>query len=318
MLRRLILTLTVIAIACAESGTDSGQQIADCMTVGYLDITASAPLFIAEAQGYFDSLGVCVQTEAFGTSNQLVDAMASNRINYVVETSAVPALALASRDSSRFVITAASTISVEEPFDAILTLRATGISSIAELAGKRIAVFPGTTATALLRRFLEESGIETSGIEFIPTAPGNQLPALLSGAVDALHAYEPTWTVALADTAVVEVHGTVYGRQLSPNPQGVSLMNRRTLEERPEAARNLVAAFDRALGMMRNDEAGTREILRSRFDLPGDAVERMRLLYMSPSDSIDWASIGRYADLLLTVGELDTVPSIEALRGQAR
>lgn len=313
--RRSALSVSVPALLAACVGPDPGSDAphAGCLRIGYLDITASAPLFVAEATSLFDSVGVCVSTEVFGTSNQLVDAVAADRIDYVVEVSAVPALALASRDPNRFAITAASTISPEEPFDAIVALRTSGIATLSDLAGKRVAVFPGTTATALLRRFLEDSDIDASSIRFVPVSPGNQVAALTSGAVDAVHAYEPTWAVALGNPAIVQVHGTVYGRQLSPNPQGVSLLNRRLTERDPEAAGQLVAALDQALSIMRSADSLTRGVLRERFDLPGDAVERMHLLYMAPSDSVDWVSLAEYADLLVSAQELDVAPDLDAL-----
>jgi len=305
--------MTTLLFACMGADSDSDTSDAGCIRIGYLDIVASAPLFVAEATDLFDSVGVCVSTEVFGTSNQLVDAIAADRIDYAVEVSAVPALALASRDPGRFAITAASTISPEEPFDAIVALRTSRIATLTELAGKRIAVFPGTTATALLRRFLEDSGVDTSSIRFVPATPGNQIAALTSGAVDAVHAYEPTWAVALGNPAIMQVHGTVYGRQLSPNPQGVSLLNRRLAERDPEAAVRLVTAFDGALSIMRSDDSMLREVLGRRFDLPDNAVERMHLLYMAPSDSVDWVSLAEYADLLVSAQELDVAPALDAL-----
>jgi ABC-type nitrate/sulfonate/bicarbonate transport system substrate-binding protein len=305
--------VTILLAACAGGDSDSGPPRAGCLRIGYLDITASAPLFVAQETGLFDSVGVCVSTEIFGTSNQLVDAIAADRIDYVVEVSAVPALALAARDPNRFAISAASTISPEEPFDAIVALRTSGIAALSDLAEGRVAVFPGTTATALLRRFLEDSGVDASSIRFVPVSPGNQLAALTSGAVDAVHAYEPTWAVALGNPAIEQVHGTVYGRQLSPNPQGVSLLSRGLTERNPEAAGRVVAAFDAAISIMRNDDSLTRGVLRERFDLPGDAVERMHLLYMAPSDSVDWVSLAEYADLLVSAQELDVAPDLDAL-----
>jgi ABC-type nitrate/sulfonate/bicarbonate transport system substrate-binding protein len=145
--RRGTLSVLLPALLAACVGPDSGSDasLAGCLRIGYLDITASAPLFVAEATRLFDSVGVCVSTEIFGTSNQLVDALAADRIDYVVEVSAVPALALASRDPSRFAITAASTISPEEPFDPVVTLRTSEITTPSDLAGNRVAVFPGTT-----------------------------------------------------------------------------------------------------------------------------------------------------------------------------
>jgi len=66
-----------------------------------------------------------------------------------------------------------------------------------DLEGKKIGVFPGSTATNLLKKFLSDNNIDISKIEFIQIVPPNQLPALYGGSIDVLHAYEPTTAIAL-------------------------------------------------------------------------------------------------------------------------
>lgn len=291
-----------------------GGARAPCLRVGYLDFTGSAPYFVAEGLGLFEHFSACVEATSFATSNQLVDAVAAGRIDYVAATSAAPALALHARASDRIVLTSSSEVSDTLPFDAILIRDTSSMQTLDDLRDARIAVFPGTTNRALLRHFLESRGVDVSSIEFVQTPPASQLASLRSGVVDAAHVSEPAWTIGLQDPELRQLFGTVYGAQLSPNPQGVSLLSRAALRRDPEGARNLVAAFDSAIAFMRSDPDSTRAILGTHFALPGDAVERMHLSHMRPHDAIDWDAVGKYVDLLLEVGELTARPDIESLR----
>lgn len=307
-------------VAVIAAGTLAGFAIGcnraepSCFRVGYLDFTGSAPYFVAQGLGLFERFSTCVEATAFATSNQLVDAVAAGRIDYVAAASAAPALALHARAPDRLYMTSASEVSDALPFDAILVRDASSLQTLDDLRGKRIAVFPGTTNTALLRHFLDHRGIEVASIEFVQTPPASQLASLRSGVVDAAHVSEPTWTIGLQDPTLRQLFGTVYGAQLAPNPQGVSLLSREALERAPQRARNLVAAFDSAIAFMRGDPDSTRAMLRRHFALPGDAVGRMHLSHMRPHDAIDWDAVEAYVELLLEVGELTGRPDVESLR----
>lgn len=307
-----LVVLGVTVVLIINFSGDQGPQAA-CFRVGYLNITASAPLFVAEDRNFFQENDVCVETQVLATSNQLVDAIAADQLDYVVEASAVPALALQLRSPGRFFVTAVSTISQEQPFDAILVNTSSTTAELQDLSGKKIAVFPGTTATNLLKAFLEEKGVDTSEIEFLPTPPQNLLAGLRSGAVDAAHVYEPAWTIGRNDSTLRQLYGTVYGEQLSPNPQGISILNRRTAESRPNETARLVRAFDQALTYMRQDRDSMNTVLANHFTLPGNTIEDMHILYMTPHEEIDWNSLDRYVDLLIAVGELESRPDLTDL-----
>ncbi len=289
-----------------------------CLTVGYMEFTASASLFIAERDRLFDSTGVCVRTAPFATSNQMIDALAAGRVDYVAATSAAPVLALEAASPGRVLVTSASLVTVEDPFDAIVVRRemgegrwemGEGAKRLRWLEGKTIAVFPGSTATALLRGFLKANGVDVARVGFVPTPPQTMLAAVKSGAVDAAHVYEPAVAIASLDTSLAVLFGTVYGRQAPPNPQGVALLSARTAAEHPAEARALVAAMDRALTIMQRDTVGTQQLLAQRLRLPPAAAARMHLPYMSTHDRVDWGAVRRYAELLVSVGELPAVPA---------
>jgi len=296
------------------SGEEKKEDRGYCFKVGYLDITASAPLFIAKDLNLFEENNVCINTNESASSNQLVNSLAAGRLDYVVETSAAPALALESEDPGRFQITAASEITVDQPFDAIMVRSEHSSIDLQGLENKRVAVFPGTTAQSLVSAYLSRNGVDAETIEFTPTPPSNWIAAVKSGSAYAAHVYEPAWTIARNDPSLAQIHGTVYGRQLSPNPQGISIISRSTAKRYPKESDTLVNVFDSSLTFIQQKPDSAKALLEDDFDLPGKTVQKMNLLYMSPHDSINWNSIDKYAGLLHKVGEINTIPSSEGLR----
>lgn len=306
--KKYVLALVLLcAIAFSISACSGGEDETEgsyCFEVGYLDITASAPLFIAKDLNLFEENDVCVNTNESASSNQLVNSLAAGRLDYVVETSAAPALALESEDPGRFYITAASEITVDQPFDAIMVKSENSPTDLEGLENKTVAVFPGTTAENLVSAYLSRNGVDAETINFTPTPPSNWIAAVKSGSAYAAHVYEPAWTIARNDPSLAQIHGTVYGRQLSPNPQGISIINSSTADEYTEESKSLVNVFDSTLAFMKQKPDSVKSLLEDDFDLPGNTVEKMNLLYMSPHKKINWKSIKRYSELLQDVGEL--------------
>jgi ABC-type nitrate/sulfonate/bicarbonate transport system substrate-binding protein len=195
-----LLVPLLLLIGCGGSKTAT-------VRIGYLSNTGSLPLFVAEEKGFFTEEGIHEEATPIATSNQLVDALAAGNLDAYPESSAYPVLAVELQSPGRLKIFSASEITKQKPFDSILVKDSSPIGTLPDLAGKRIGVFPGSTATSLLRKYLKDSHIDVSGIVFVPIPPQTQLGALLEGSIDALHAYEPTTAIALARGGVREIVG---------------------------------------------------------------------------------------------------------------
>ncbi|MBI2192043.1 MAG: ABC transporter substrate-binding protein [Planctomycetes bacterium] len=281
--------------------------------IGYLNITASLPLFIAEEKGYFGEEGVQVETHQIASSNQLVDGVIAGNLDAFIEASAVPVLAVELQSPGRLKVFSVSSITRQAPFDALLVKEDSPLRSLQDLAGKKIGVFPGSTATNLLRKFFADRGIDVSNITFVPMPPQNHLTALLEGSVDAVHAYEPTIAIALSRGGVRQLYGSAYAEMLDRNPQGVAVISVRFAQEHPETARKVIRALERAMVFMREHEAEARQILARRMNLQPEVANRSVFLYMLPHREIDSSIFQRYSDMLTELGELKGRVTVDGL-----
>lgn len=281
--------------------------------IGYLNITASLPLFVAEEKGFLEAEGIKHESLPLATSNQLVDGVTAGNLDAFPESSAVPVLAVELQSPGRMKVFSVSSITKTAPFDALLVKENSPITKLSDLAGKKIGVFPGSTATTLLKKYLSDAKVDVSGVTFVPMPPQNQLTALLEGAIDALHAYEPTTAIALNKGGIRKLHGSVYADMLDPNPQGVAVVSSKFEKEYPQTAKKLIRAMEKAMVFMREHDAEARQIMAKRLKLDESVAKSSVFLYMLPHKEIDRTVFQSYADMLSGLGELKGKVSVDSL-----
>ena len=308
MKRNIIIGVGIIVVLGLAIGLYFGLKPPDekepTIKIGYLNIVASLPLFVAEEKGFLEQEGIEYEAIPTASSNQLVDGIVAGNLDCFIESSAVPVLALELQSPDKLKVFSVSEITPQTPFDTLLVKENSTIKTLSDVSGKRIGVFPGSTATNLLKKYLTDKGINISGTTFVPMPPQNHLTALLRGSVDVIHAYEPTTAIALTKGGFRQLYGSVYADMISPNPQGVAVVSKVFLERHPQVAEKVIRAFEKAMTFMKEHDAETRNILISRMKLPEDAAKRCVFLYMLHHDQIQVDVFQRYADMLAELGEI--------------
>jgi len=304
--KKILMILIIVLIIVSLFSVFYFRQDKTTVKIGYLPILASLPLYVAQENGYFVEEGVNIETVQLQSSNQLVDALVRGDIDIVVESSAVPALIVETIDSGELKIFSISDITTETPFDAVIVKKDSELEKLEDLENKKIGVFPGSTATNLLRKYLDEQGIDTSTIEFIQIIPPNQLSALYAGSIDALHPYEPSTTIAIESGNAKKIYGSIYASQLNHNPQGVALISTDFIKQNPSLAKKTINAFDKASDFIRQNDEETRKIIPKYVSVDQNVADKVILLYMGRSDNFDEEIMQDYADMIFEIGELES------------
>ncbi len=306
--------ITVVAIiAGCGSFTKPGCERTPTVRIGYLNLVTSLPHSVAGQKGFFTEQGVDYEAVPVASSNKIVEGLVKGDLDCFVGASAVPALASELKTPGRLKVFAVSEITANQPFDALLVRRNSPIRTLSDLSDKRIAVFPGTTAANLLRKYLGDKNVNVSTVTFVPIPPANHLDALQKGSVDVIYAYEPTIAIALSTGDVKKLHGSVYAAMLSPNPISICVVSTRFLQCHPETAAKVVSALERAMKYIREQDKETRSILAEQMKLSEDAANRCVFLYMLAHEQIDSAVFQRFADMLTELGELKRHIAVDSL-----
>ena len=221
----------------------------------------SLPVFVAEAQGYFNEEGValrsidCVGGQAcmklmFGGSAQLAT------------TSDLPIM-FNSFERSDYAVLATFVSATHDT--KLLARSGAGIASARQLAGKRVATVARSSSHYYLDAFLLYHGVDPALVTIVPM-PADRMPdALRSGQVDAVAVYEPwAWLSRQALGAEAAL--------VLPNPRIYTLSfnlvtERRTIAARDEELQRTLRALSRAVRFIQEQPAAAQDVMKRRLQL---------------------------------------------------
>lgn len=310
-----ILPLLVFAVACVFSGcgrSDSGNQapatqksvVPEKIRLAYAPVVLNMPLYLGQGRGVFQSNGIAIDAKVFTSANEMINAVIADQVDAVTGVSLVPILNLEAQQPGRVRVVLHSRMTDEQPYDGLVVKASSSIQTLNDLKGRKIGLYPGTTAINLLKAFLKKKGIAPEGVEFVQLPPASHVSALQAGAVDALFAYDPTLTTLLQQGGFRRLHGSVFVAMLNPSPISSSIISRKFEREHPEAARRFVQALDQSVRMVREDPAGARASLTNYTKLPPEVVPHVNLVADTLSSETSESSLQQFIDLMVDIGEL--------------
>ena len=226
------------------------------LTLAVTDLQASAPVLIAEAKGFFLDEGLALKVIHCPVGRiclqQLFDGKAQ------IATVADVPIATASLTRKGFAIVATITSSGRE--NRLIVRQDRGIRSAADLKGKRIGTFVGTTGQYFTESVLLYSGLAVSDVTIVPLDPSDGIGPLQRGEIDAAGFFEPYGREALRRLGsqartlpMPEIISTTFNLVSVPSAAGASdddLLKvlravqraNQLIRDKPEQARKIVAA----------------------------------------------------------------------------
>lgn len=120
----------------------------------------------------------------------------------------------------------------EETGDGIVATPGSGITTVEELAGHRVAVNAKAHGEWLLLQALTEAGVDVDSVERVPIQPPDAAAAFASGEIDAWATFGSFFATAVAGGGVPIITGADYE---SPDDVGIVGASPEALAENPEA-----------------------------------------------------------------------------------
>lgn len=140
----------------------------------------NAPLWVAEAQGYFDQAGIRIDSHVYNDADAISEALLSGQADLAI-TTPEGALLNANREGTLRIIGA----NAERPPHFLITR--SGISEIAQLKGGRIGVLSKTEGTSyLFVKLATDNGLSREDFELVEVGGAPTRAGLLAkGEIDA-------------------------------------------------------------------------------------------------------------------------------------
>ena len=152
---------------------------------------------------------------------------------------------------------------------ALVTRKDTGISKVADLKGRRVAVTRGTDPHIFLVRALAEAGLTEKDITVVPLQHQDGRAALERGDVDAWAGLDPMMAAAEINSDAV-----LFYRKPEANTWGILNVREAFASEHPDAVKRVIAAYEeaRAWALAHPDEL--KKLFVAFTKLPEPVVER--------------------------------------------
>jgi len=217
----------------------------------------------------FSELGAKVEWVEFQSGPPMIEAMASNHLDFAGMGNMPPI----SAQAAGIDFTIISQLLDGKNNVAIILPADSSIKSIADLKGKKVAVTKGSNAYNFLYRVLDKAGLKKSDIEEIQLQPDETQPSFEGGKVDAWAVWDPYISLnTLSGKARVLADGESEG-VLSPSFQ---LVRSEFAKQYPDLVTLYLKTFEKA----RQWEAGNQDEAYQRYaderSIPLELVKGMQ------------------------------------------
>lgn len=245
--------------------------------VAYMpNLGSASSLFTAIEQGYFEKVGLNVETFEFQGGPAEIAAMGSGDIDISQIGHGAHKLCIAGQ---------AKVFEMDQNSlaDAVVANKSKGIEKIEDLKGKKVAVQSGTSSEIILQLALEEANMSEDDIDKIEMDANGMVTAMVAGQIDACATWSPS-TVSiekgLGDNYLVLADNSDYLEKASF--PGSFITTSKYAEENPDILVRFAAAIMMAKDYRPEHIDEIAKLLAVKLDVPEDIM-------LAATGEGDWA-----------------------------
>jgi len=258
--RRLIEIGAVGAIVAGTSYTRASARPA--LNLGFQITTWGAVAMVAEALNTFKSHDVDVAFNKFDSGVAVRDALVAGRVD--IGITAVSTFIVGVNKGS---LAGIATVAYSGASNSIMIAKNSGIKSVADLKGKKVASQFGTGSDYTFRtKVLPKFGLRPEDLQLVNAKYGDHVAALASGSVDAFVGTEPFPAVAEAE-GIAKLLVSFEEFDLVPVMLAI---NRPVLQSRRSDVVSFMKGWLDAVAVLRNDPQKGAQIVTDVFKKKGN------------------------------------------------
>jgi NitT/TauT family transport system substrate-binding protein len=304
------LTLVLTACGSSASGGESTDGSSDPITILYSRAAEQAGLWVAQDEGMFSKHGLTVKLSEVKGASDVAVALSGGSAQMGFETA--PDFLSAVDAGVKLVVASGLSVDIaDNPRVALIAGKDSGINSLADLAGKSIAV-PGVNTSSDLStiRLLEKAGVDVKGIKWVSMTFQQAPDALKAKRVDAAVSVYPFIGLlkSQGNKALIDHYASGDERQLVvflSADAGWASKHAKQLS----AVR---AALDEANAFIKAEPDKARTVIEKYTGLSADIVSKIPMPNLETAVSKD--QLDFFVDIMkkqgLIKGELDTASLI--------
>jgi NitT/TauT family transport system substrate-binding protein len=271
-----LMALIGVASRAAEGETDSSTATAVRFLFDRPLDGTSAPIMLAQARGYFRSVGLTVAVDVAKNSDDAIARVAAGTSDIALAD--INALVRFRDKADAPPVKAIFVMFNTAPY-AILARKSRGIRALTDIKGKTLGVIDGDLSIRLWPALAERNGLKTETVKQQHIGAAVREPMLSAGQVDAVTGFSYLSAVNLKDRGIpaddlavlrfVDYGGSAYGAALIVNPQFAA--------SRPKAVQAFIRAVVKGVQQTINDPAAAIDAVMARMNGGARPLELERL-----------------------------------------
>ena len=304
----------------SSNGNDTvSSELPEVVNIGVQ--TLVTPELIARYQGVYEEyMGCKVNLVQFDSGADINRAFASKSIDIgAIGTS--PASIGISTELGYEVFWFEDVIGAAE---SLVAKKDSGITSVKDLVGKKVATPFASTAHFSLQNAMELNGVKASEVELYDMQADDIFAAWTRGDIDAAYVWDPVLSKLFADEGV-SITNSAELADKGIVTADLAVINKEFAEKYPSVATGYIKAQIEAVNMFNNDREGALALIAEAIDISKEEAETQAngFIYPSGEEQLGDAYFGedgnsgsiaeilkQAADFLVSQGSIDTAPDL--------
>lgn len=240
----------VAGFAVAAAVAFAGRVQAQELTIGTIGASSDAPLFIADAKGYFAEQGLKVKFVRFDSAAKMIPSLGSGEVDVGSGATSAGLYNAVKRGINIKIVSDKARNAKGYGFEAIMVRKdlfdSGKVKSLKDFKGLKVAMSAnGNSENALMNYALVQNGLTYSDIEPVFLGFPQHIPAMANKAIDASLTVEPTVTKLLQLGSAVRLVGA---DDVFPDFQTAAIYySPKFTQDQPENAKKFMIALVKAM-----------------------------------------------------------------------
>lgn len=311
-----IVGVVVLLLALAGCGSETpasspGQP--DDVTVGLISILDVAPIYLGKEKGFFEERDINLTLRPAEAGTETIPAVLSGELQFGFSNVVTLLLAQEQGLPVKVVSNGTNSTGVDgEDFGALMVSGNSPVKSVADLAGKKVAVNVLQNVVELaVRASAAKADIDPNSIEYVKLGFPEMAAALADGRVDAAFVVEPFQQVVLSQGGRPIASSLV---DAAPNLSvAMYFTSKQLLAENPDLASRFTEAMNESLAYADSHPDEVREILPTYTKIGPEVIPNL-VLPKWPAE-VNRDSVATIAELARKENILTSEPNLDDLLG---